>query len=108
MPPLFTLPQRKQALGYLSMDDDTVRHAALLMEENLEAPLNIAVIAKIIGQGTPLTSLEVASETTVQSAAGGGHLVGSLEPVEQVGKTGMAEIDQPLAPRQARDPLRSE
>ena len=30
------------------------------------------VIAKIIGQDTPLPSLEVASETTVQSAAGGG------------------------------------
>src|SRR5271154_7594196 len=30
------------------------------------------VIAKIIGQETPLPSLEVASETTVQSAAGGG------------------------------------
>lgn len=30
------------------------------------------VIAKVIGQETPLPSLEVASETTVQSAAGGG------------------------------------
>src|SRR5262245_2601186 len=30
------------------------------------------VIAKIIGQDTPLPSLEVAGETTVQSAAGGG------------------------------------
>ena len=30
------------------------------------------VIAKMIGQETPLPSLEVASETTVQSAAGGG------------------------------------
>ena len=30
------------------------------------------VIAKIIGQETPLPSLEVASETTVQTAAGGG------------------------------------
>src|SRR5580692_12831960 len=30
------------------------------------------VIAKLIGQATPLPSLEVASETTVQSAAGGG------------------------------------
>src|SRR4026208_1796999 len=30
------------------------------------------VIAKIIGQETPLPSLEVAAETTVQSAAGGG------------------------------------
>src|SRR6187431_3759840 len=30
------------------------------------------VIAKIIGQETPVPSLEVAAETTVQSAAGGG------------------------------------
>src|SRR3954467_185796 len=30
------------------------------------------VIAKVIGQETPLPSLELASETTVQSAAGGG------------------------------------
>src|SRR5207253_8703603 len=30
------------------------------------------VIAKLIGQETPLPSLEVASETIVQSAAGGG------------------------------------
>jgi transcriptional regulator GlxA family with amidase domain len=41
--------ERRQALGYLSVDDETVHHAALLMEENLEAPLNIEVIAKIIG-----------------------------------------------------------
>lgn len=41
--------ERRKALGYLSVGDATVRHAALLMEENLEAPLNIAVIAKIVG-----------------------------------------------------------
>lgn len=41
--------ERRQALGYLSVDDATVRHAVLLMEENLEAPLNIAVIARMIG-----------------------------------------------------------
>lgn len=41
--------ERRRALGYLSVDDATVRHAALLMEENLEAPLNIAVIAKMVG-----------------------------------------------------------
>lgn len=40
--------ERRRALGYLSVDNATVRHAALLMEENLEAPLNIAVIAKMI------------------------------------------------------------
>jgi transcriptional regulator GlxA family with amidase domain len=41
--------ERRRALGYLSVDDATVRHAVLLMEENLEAPLNIAVIARMIG-----------------------------------------------------------
>jgi len=41
--------ERRRALGYLSVGDAAVRHAALLMEENLEAPLNIAVIANMIG-----------------------------------------------------------
>src|SRR5580692_2189411 len=36
------------------------------------------VIAKVIGQDTPLPSLEVASETTVQSAAGGGGSYSTL------------------------------
>ncbi len=36
------------------------------------------VIAKVIGQETPLPSLEVASETTVQSAAGGGGSYSTL------------------------------
>jgi hypothetical protein len=36
------------------------------------------VIAKLIGQETPLPSLEVAAETTVQSAAGGGGYYSTL------------------------------
>jgi hypothetical protein len=36
------------------------------------------VIARIIGQDTPLPSLEVAAETTVQSAAGGGGYYSTL------------------------------
>jgi hypothetical protein len=36
------------------------------------------VIAKIIGQDTPLPSIEVAGETTVQSAAGGGGYYSTL------------------------------
>lgn len=48
--------ERRAALGYLSVEDATVRHAVLLMEENLEAPLNIAVIAKMIG--TSVRNLE--------------------------------------------------
>ncbi len=41
--------ERRRALGYLSVENAVVRHAALLMEENLEAPLTIAVIANMIG-----------------------------------------------------------
>ncbi|HTH60809.1 MAG TPA: GlxA family transcriptional regulator [Paraburkholderia sp.] len=41
--------ERRKAFGYLSVDDAVVRHALLLMEENLEAPLNIASIARMIG-----------------------------------------------------------
>ncbi|WP_407674321.1 GlxA family transcriptional regulator [Paraburkholderia saeva] len=48
--------ERRAALGYLSVEDTTVRHAVLLMEENLEAPLNIVVIAKMIG--TSVRNLE--------------------------------------------------
>lgn len=48
--------ERRAALGYLSLEDGTVRHAVLLMEENLEAPLNITVIAKMIG--TSVRNLE--------------------------------------------------
>ncbi|MGN6580930.1 MAG: GlxA family transcriptional regulator [Bordetella sp.] len=41
--------ERRRALGYFSVEDAAVRHAVLLMEENIEAPLNIAVIAKMTG-----------------------------------------------------------
>jgi transcriptional regulator GlxA family with amidase domain len=40
--------ERRRALGYLLVDDAIVRHAVLLMEENLEAPLNIGVIARMV------------------------------------------------------------
>jgi transcriptional regulator GlxA family with amidase domain len=41
--------ERRRALGYLAVDNFNIRHAIVLMEENLEAPLNISVIAKMIG-----------------------------------------------------------
>jgi transcriptional regulator GlxA family with amidase domain len=41
--------ERRKALGYLPVGDLLVRHAIVLMEENLEAPLNIAVIAQMTG-----------------------------------------------------------
>jgi transcriptional regulator GlxA family with amidase domain len=41
--------ERRRALGYLAVDGLVLRHAIVLMEENLEAPLNIAVIAKMTG-----------------------------------------------------------
>ncbi|NKJ49324.1 AraC family transcriptional regulator [Burkholderia sp. SG-MS1] len=59
-----SLVERRRALGYLSVDDATVRHAALLMEENLEAPLNIAVIAKMVG--TSVRQLERAFMTEMK------------------------------------------
>ena len=58
--------ERRAALGYLSVDDATVRHAVLLMEENLEAPLNIAVIARMIG--TSVRHLERAFRTEMQTS----------------------------------------
>lgn len=58
--------ERRRALGYLSVDDATVRHAALLMEENLEAPLNIAVIAKMVG--TSVRQLERAFMAEMKSS----------------------------------------
>ena len=41
--------ERRKALGYLAVDSLLLRHAIVLMEENLEAPLTVAVIAKMIG-----------------------------------------------------------
>jgi transcriptional regulator GlxA family with amidase domain len=58
--------ERRAALGYLSVDNATVRHAVLLMEENLEAPLNIAVIAKMIG--TSVRHLERAFMTEMNTS----------------------------------------
>ncbi|WP_297356230.1 GlxA family transcriptional regulator [Paraburkholderia sp.] len=58
--------ERRRALGYLSVDDVTVRHAIILMEENLEAPLNIAVIAKM--SGTSVRQLERAFMTAMKTS----------------------------------------
>ena len=41
--------ERRQALGYMRVDDVRVRHAIVLMEENFEAPLTVATIAKMTG-----------------------------------------------------------
>ncbi len=41
--------ERRKALGYLAVDSLLLRHAIVLMEENLEAPLTVAVIAKMTG-----------------------------------------------------------
>ncbi|WP_347556969.1 helix-turn-helix domain-containing protein [Robbsia sp. KACC 23696] len=41
--------ERRQALGYPSVDNVQARHAIVLMEENLEAPLTIETIAKMTG-----------------------------------------------------------
>jgi transcriptional regulator GlxA family with amidase domain len=57
--------ERRNALGYLSVDDATVRHAALLMEENFEAPLNIAVIARMVGVSVRQLERAFMAETKV-------------------------------------------
>jgi transcriptional regulator GlxA family with amidase domain len=41
--------ERRRALGYLAVDSLLLRHAIVLMEENLEAPLTIAAIARMTG-----------------------------------------------------------
>lgn len=41
--------ERRQALGYLTIDNVQAQHAIVLMEENLEAPLTIETIAKMTG-----------------------------------------------------------
>jgi transcriptional regulator GlxA family with amidase domain len=41
--------ERRKALGYLAVGDRAVRHAIVLMEENIEAPLSIAVVARMTG-----------------------------------------------------------
>jgi transcriptional regulator GlxA family with amidase domain len=41
--------ERRKALGYLAVDDVTLRHCIMLMEENLEAPLGIATLAELTG-----------------------------------------------------------
>lgn len=41
--------ERRKALGYLTVDDVAIRHCVMLMEENLEAPLNIATLAELVG-----------------------------------------------------------
>lgn len=58
--------ERRRALGYLSVEDASVRHAVLLMEENLEAPLTIAVIARMIG--TSVRQLERAFMTEMKAS----------------------------------------
>lgn len=58
--------ERRAALGYLSVEDAAVRHAVLLMEENFEAPLNIVVIAKMIG--TSVRNLERAFMTEMNTS----------------------------------------
>ncbi|MFC0402416.1 GlxA family transcriptional regulator [Paraburkholderia rhizosphaerae] len=58
--------ERRRALGYLSVEDITVRHAIVLMEENLEAPLNISVIAKM--SGTSVRNLERAFVAEVNTS----------------------------------------
>jgi transcriptional regulator GlxA family with amidase domain len=54
---------RRQALGYLTTEKDTLRKAVLLMEKNLSPPLEIAVIARLVGSSTRQLERAFATET---------------------------------------------
>ena len=41
--------ERRKALGYLTVDDVSIRHCIVLMEANFEAPLTIAMLAELVG-----------------------------------------------------------
>jgi transcriptional regulator GlxA family with amidase domain len=43
---------RRQALGYITTEKDKLRQVVLLMEKNLSPPLEIAVIARLVGSST--------------------------------------------------------
>ena len=44
--------QRRQALGYITTDKEKLRQVVVLMEKNLSPPLEIAVIARLVGSST--------------------------------------------------------
>ena len=55
--------ERRKALGYLTVDDRSVRHAIVLMEENIEAPLSITVVARMTGTGVRQLQRSFLAET---------------------------------------------
>lgn len=57
--------ERRKALGYLAVDSLLLRHAIVLMEENLAAPLTVAVIAKMTGTNVRQLERVFASEMGV-------------------------------------------
>ena len=54
---------RWEALGYLTAEKDSLRQAVLLMEKNLSPPLEIAVIARLVGTSTRQLERAFAAET---------------------------------------------
>ena len=44
--------RRRQALGYITTDKDKLREVVVLMEKNLSPPLEIGVIARLVGSST--------------------------------------------------------
>jgi transcriptional regulator GlxA family with amidase domain len=55
--------ERRKALGYLTVGDRAVRHAIVLMEENIEAPLSIEVVARMTGTGVRQLQRSFLAET---------------------------------------------
>lgn len=54
---------KRQALGYISIEQDMLRRAVLMMEKNLATPLAIAVIARLVGAGVRQLERAFTAET---------------------------------------------
>jgi len=54
---------RRQALGYISAEKDRLRQVVVLMEKNLSPPLEIAVIARLVGSSTRQLERAFVAET---------------------------------------------
>ncbi|WP_431121756.1 GlxA family transcriptional regulator [Variovorax paradoxus] len=60
---------RRQALGYISTEKDVLRQVILLMEKNLSPPLEIAVIARLVGSSARQLERSFLAETGFSPSA---------------------------------------
>jgi transcriptional regulator GlxA family with amidase domain len=56
---------RRQALGYITTEKDQLRQVVLLMEKNLSPPLEIAVLARLVGSSTRQIERAFLAETSL-------------------------------------------